>query len=241
MHSPRAPQQRACDRAAVDAALIGEPGEGGERDSAVARVAHDADRDEGHPGSRRGARDHVALHVRNSGAGLSEKGELLAAVRQRAVDAGDDAARIRLFQLPAQRLPQGRIRHHEVVVSGRRRRLEIAVPLEGGEPLELVAYAAAIGLLDLPFVDDDGLRQHEVAGAEARIEPGGEAVAHQQPHAARDHGIGRLSRALRPRAGDRDPEVALGQGLGLGHEARDDADAGPVSHDAPRPRSGYMP
>ena len=120
-------------------------------------------------------------------------------------------------------------------------RLGVAVPLEGGEPLELVAHAAAIGLLDLPFVDDDGLGQHEVAGAEAGIEPGGETVAHQQPHAACDHRLGRLSRALGPRAGDRDPEVALGERRGLGHEARDDADAGPVSHDAPRPRPGYMP
>ena len=66
-------------------------------------------------------------------------------------------ASIRLFQFAAQRLPQCLVHHDEVFVRGRRRQVGLAVPLEGGEPVELLAHGAAIGLLDLTFVDDHGL------------------------------------------------------------------------------------
>ena len=71
--------------------------------------------------------------------------------------------------------------------------------------MELVANAAAAGRLDLAFAGDDRVGEQQRAGAEARVQPGGEAVAHQQAGAAGDHRIGRLGRARRVGGRDRDP------------------------------------
>ena len=189
----------------------------------------------GHARRRRRAGDHVALHVRSPGAGLREEGELLVGAHQRLVDAGERTALDRRSQRLAQRLAHGSV-HLQVVLGRRRlRRHRPLVPLEGRHPLELVAHAAAVGRLHLTFVGDHRLGQQHCPRAEARVEPGGEAVAHQQGGTAHDHGIGRLGGAGGAGRRDRDPEAVVGKRGRLRREPRDDADAGPLSHGAPGP------